>query len=344
MSQTILVTGATGYIGSWIVKNLLTAGYHVRITVRDKSNTRKYTLLQEAAAESQGALAVYEADLLKPGSFNEAATGSDVIIHVASPFTLRFKDPLKELIDPAIQGTENVLAAASTTTTVKKVVLTSSVVAVHGDNIDMQEKGLSEFTENDFNDTSSPTHQPYPYAKVKAELTAWDIAEQQEQWQLVVMNPGFVMGPPLSADTNSESIQFMKDMLKGKFLSGAPHLEFGFVDVRDVARAHILALEKENANGRHILVERVMDFMSFAKIIKTMYPGKYPLPFMNSPKLILYMFGWAFGVTTKFITRNIGYHIKFNNTKSKEELGLVYLPLETTVKDMIERMNELKMI
>ena len=344
MNKTILVTGATGYLGSWVVKYLLVAGYHVRITVRDKSNTSKYGFLQKFATESEGKIEVYEADLLKSGSYNEAANGSDAIIHVASPFTLRFKDPIKELIEPAVQGTENVLEAASASSTVKKIVLTSSTVAVHGDNIDMQEKGLSEFTENDFNDTSSPTHQPYPYAKVKAELAAWDIAEQQEQWQLVVMNPGFVMGPPLSADTNSESIQFMKDMLKGKFLSGAPHLEFGFVDVRDVARAHILALEKENANGRHILVERVMDFMSFAKIIKTMYPGKYPLPFMYSPKLILYMFGWAFGVTTKFITRNIGYHIKFNNTKSKEELGLVYLPLETTVKDMIERMNELKMI
>lgn len=344
MNKTILVTGATGYIGSWVVKYLLEKGYRVRITVRDKSRNNKYELLQKLAVDSPGEIVVYEADLLKSGSYNQAAKGCDAIIHLASPFTLRFKDPVKELIEPAVQGTENVLAAATTSTSVKKVVLTSSVVAVHGDNIDMQEKGLREFTEDDFNDTSTATHQPYPYSKVKAELAAWDIAKQQDQWQLVVMNPAFVMGPPLSADTNSESIQFMKDMLGGKFLTGAPYLEFGFVDVRDVARAHILALEKEDADGRHILAERVLDFMSFAKTIKTMYPGKYPLPLMKTPKFMLYLVGWAFGLTRKFISRNIGYHIKLNNNKSKNELGLVYTPFETTIKDMIERMVELKLV
>jgi nucleoside-diphosphate-sugar epimerase len=344
MSQTILVTGATGYIGAWVVKYLLSAGYRVRITVRDKSKSQKYSFLQKTAAESQGEIEIYEADLLKPGSFNEAANGSYAIIHVASPFTLRFKDAVKDLVDPAVLGTENVLAAASVSTTVKRVVLTSSVAAVLGDNIDMQEKGLEEFTENDFNDTSSATHQPYPYSKVKAELTAWDIAKQQKQWQLVVINPGFVMGPPLSSDSNSESIQLMKDMLKGKFLAGAPHLEFGFVDVRDVARAHILALEKEHANGRHILVERVIGFIGFSKIIKAMYPGKYPLPLIKSPKLLLYLIGWIFGLTTKFVSRNIGYHIKFNTSKSKKELGLVYTPIETSIRDMIERMKELRIV
>ena len=144
MSQTILVTGATGYVGSWVVKYLLEKGYQVRITVRDKSRVDKYAFLQKIADESQGNIEVYEADLLTPGAYDSAAKGSDAIIHVASPFTLRFKNAIKEIIEPAIHGTENVLAAASSSKTVKKVVLTSSVVAVHGDNIDMQEKGLSE--------------------------------------------------------------------------------------------------------------------------------------------------------------------------------------------------------
>ena len=344
MSQTILVTGATGYVGSWVTKYLLEKGFRVRITVRDKSNSGKYKFLQIIAADSQGELEVYEADLLKPGSYNEVAKGCEAIIHIASPFSLRFKDPIKELIEPAVQGTENVLAAATASATVKQVVLTSSVVAVHGDNIDMQEKGLREFTEDDFNDTSTATHQPYPYSKVKAELAAWDIAKQQDQWKLVVLNPAFVMGPPLTADTNSESIQFMKDMLGGKFFTGAPYLEFGFVEVRDVARAHILALEKEAANGRHILAERVLDFMGFAKTIKSLYPGKYRLPLMKTPKFMLYLVGWAFGLTPKFISRNIGYHIKLNNSKSIKDLGLVYSPFETTVKDMVERMQELNLV
>ena len=344
MAQTILVTGATGYLGSWIAKYLLAAGYNVRITVRDKSQDGKFAYLEKIAADSKGEIAIYEADLLQPDSYNKAAEGCYAIIHVASPFTLRFKDALKEIIEPAILGTKNVLAAATASTTVKKVILTSSIVAVHGDNIDMREKGLNEFTEDDFNTSSTETHQPYSYAKVKAELAAWDLAKEQEQWKLVVMNPGFVMGPPISANTNSESIQFMKDMLSGKFLTGVPYLEFAFVDVRDVARAHMLALENDHADGRYIIVEKVMDFMSFAKTIKTLYPGKYALPLMLTPKIILYLVGWIFGLTAKFISRNVGYRIKINNTKSKKNLRLSYLPLETTVKDMIERMKALKMV
>ena len=152
------------------------------------------------------------------------------------------------------------------------------------------------------------------------------------------------MGPPLSTNSNSESIQFMKDMLSGKFFTGAPHLEFGFVDVRDVARAHILGLEKEDAHGRYILVEQVMDFMDFAKKIKGLYPGKYKLPLMKTPKFMLYLIGWAFGLTSKYVSRNIGYQIKLNNSKSQKDLGLVYLPTETTIKDMVERMTALKLV
>jgi nucleoside-diphosphate-sugar epimerase len=344
MDKTILVTGATGYVGSWIVKYLLEKGYKVRITVRDKSKTEKYAFLQEFAADSSGEIEVFAADLLIPGSYNEAVEGSEAIIHVASPFTLHFKDPIKECIKPAIKGTGNILAAASASESVKKVVLTSSVAAVYGDAIDMKAKGLSEFTEKDFNDTSTETHQPYSYSKVKAEQTAWELAKQQNQWQLVVINPSFVMGPPLTVDSASGSIQFMKEMLTGKYLTGAPHLEFGFVDVRDVARAHILALENNDAEGRHILVARVLDFMGFANTIKSLYPGKYPLPLMKAPKFFLYLIGWAFNLSPKFVANNIGHQIKFNNSKSKEALGLEYLPIETTVKDMVERMKELKIV
>jgi len=344
MNDTILVTGATGYVGSWIVKGLLEKGYKVRITARDKANTKKYEYLQEIANGTPGVLEVFEADLLKEGSYNEAAEGSHAVLHVASPFTLRFKDPVKELIDPAVNGTENVLNAASASTTVKKVILTSSVVAVFGDNIDMRDKNLAEFTEENFNDTSSAIHQPYSYSKVEAEHAAWKLAKAQQQWKLVVLNPAFIVGPPLSASTNSESIQFMKDMVSGKMLMGAPHLEISFVDVRDIATAHINALENQQAEGRHILSAKVLSVMELSGIIKSLFPGKYPLPLMKAPKFMLYLTGWAFGLTFKFISRNVGHKLAFNNAKSIRALGLTYTPMETTMKDMIEQMQELKLI
>jgi nucleoside-diphosphate-sugar epimerase len=344
MLKTILVTGGTGYLGSWVVKYLLENDYTVRVTVRDKSKHEKFVHLEEMAHGSPGNLEIFEGDLLKPGSYDEAARGSEAIIHIASPFTLRFKNPVKELIEPAVQGTKNVLSAASAAGSVKTVVLTSSVAAIYGDSIDMQEKGLQEFTEDDFNDTSSETHQPYSYSKLKAELVAWEMARKQESWHLVVMNPAFIMGPPLTASTNSESIQFIKDMLSGKFLPGAPQLEFGFVDVRDVAKAHITALGHDKIEGRHILSERVMNIMSLAKIIRKLYPGKYLLPLMESPKFMLYLVGWAFGLSIKYISRNMNYHIKFNNNKSKKELNIDYTPMATTIRDMIEKMKDLGLV
>lgn len=344
MEKTILVTGATGYLGSWVVKKLLEKGYNVRITVRDKSNKEKYAFLEAIAESATGSLDIYEADLLKLGSFDDPANGSDAIFHIASPFTLRFKNALEELIEPAVEGTKNVLNAASNSDTVKQVILTSSVVAIYGDNIDMIEKGLKEFTEDDFNDSSTEKHQPYSYSKVKAELAAWDMAKAQEKWKLVVMNPSFIMGPLLSTSSNSESIQFMKDILSGKMSTGAPALEFGYVDVRDVAEAHILAYENSEVNGRHILAERVMDVMQLSQIIGKLYPNTYKLPKMKSPKFLLYLVGWAFGLSAKYISKNVGYHIKLNNNKSIQSLKLSYTPMESTIKDMTESMKELKLL
>lgn len=344
MNKIVLVTGGTGYIGSWVVKYLLEKGYSVRVTVRDKSKTNKYQHLLDIAKNTNGNIEIYNANLLAEGSFDEPAKGADAIMHIASPFTLRFKDAQKELIEPALKGTRNVLNAATKSGTVKKIVLTSSVAAVHGDNIDMIEQGLTEFSEAQFNTSSSVTHQPYSYSKVLAEKEAWKIAQTQNQWKLVVINPSFVMGPSLTNTSDSESLNFMKDILKGKFFFGAPDLSFGFVDVRDVALAHILALGNESAEGRHILAERTTDVMGLTAIITKLYGKKYKMPMMTAPKFILYLVGGLFGVTSSFVKRNIGYPIKINASKSREKLGLTYHNLDETVKDMVEQMVKQKVV
>ncbi len=342
--KTILVTGGTGYIGSWIVKYLLEKGYSVRVTVRDKSKSSRYEHLVTLAQNTSGSLELWSANLTQEGSFDEAAKGADAIIHVASPFTLRFKDAQRDLIEPALKGTQNVLNAATQSGTVKRVVLTSSVAAVHGDNADMADKGLTEFTEEHFNTSSSPKHQPYSYSKVLAEKEAWRIAESQNQWKLVVINPSFVMGPSLANSSDSESLNFMKDLLKGKFLMGAPNLMFGFVDVRDVAQAHVLALENENAEGRHILAHSTLSVMQLAQVVKKLYGKKYAMPLTIAPKFLLYLIGALFGVTPKFVKRNIGHTIKLNTQRSRVKLGLQYRSFDETVKDMVEQMERLRMV
>ena len=338
--KTVVVTGGTGYIGSWLVKYLLEEGLTVRMTVRDKSKTAKYDFLQKIADKSPGILEIAEADLLTPGAFDAVVQGADTVFHVASPFKLSIKDAQKELIEPALQGTENVLTAVNKSDSVEKVILTSSVAAIHGDNIDMKEKGLEIFNENHWNSSSSANHQPYSYSKTLAEQKAWEIANSQERWKLLVINPSFVMGPSLAKTSESESLKFVRDILKGKMSTGAPDLMFGFVDVRDVAKAHILAAKSPKAEGRHLLAEKTMSVLEMAKIIGKNFPGKYKLPKNKAPKFLMYVVGKAFGVTSKFITRNVGHKIQLDNSKSLNVLGLKYTTMDQSLKDMVEQMSE----
>ena len=342
--KTILVTGGAGYIGSWVTKDLLEKGHNVRITVRDKSKTAKYEHLTKIAESSPGILDFWEANLTQEGSFDEAAEGCEAIIHIASPFILNVKDPQKDLVDPAVQGTRYVLNAATKSSTVKKVVLTSSVASINGDAQDMELQGLSEFTEEHWNTSSSLSHQPYSFSKVQAEKEAWKLAEAQNQWKLVVINPSFVLGPSLTPTSKSESLTLIGDFLKGKFKTGAPELYFGVVDVRDVAKAHIKALENDNAKGRHILAPRVLNFFEISQVIEKAFPGKYKLPKKLAPKWLLGLIGFMFGVSRKFVKQNVGFKVSYNNQKSVNELGMDYLPVETTMKEMVEQMHELKIV
>jgi len=341
MKHTILVTGGTGYIGSWVVKGLLEKGHTVRLTVRDKSQNEKYQFIADIAEKNEGSLEIWEADLLIPGSFDEAAKGCDSIAHMASPFILKVKDAQTDLLDPAVKGTTNVLEAANKSKSVKKVVLTSSVVAIYGDNIDMKNQNLSIFNEEHYNTSSSVSHQPYPYSKVLAEKKAWEMEKQQSIWELIVMNPSFVMGPSLTSNSQSESLTFMSNMLSGKFKSGAAELYIAYVDVRDVAKAHIFCLENK-ASGRHILSERVTDMLSFANIIRAHYGNKYKLPKSNNPKWLISLIGGLFGLSRKYVKNNVGIPISMDTNKSIEKLKLKYIPLEQTVKDMVEQMESVQ--
>jgi nucleoside-diphosphate-sugar epimerase len=336
-SKPILVTGGSGYMASWIIKLLLEKGQSVKATVRDKSNEEKVEHLLKMGIEYPGKLDLFEADLLQNGSFEDAMMDCELVIHNASPFKIwGIKDPQKELINPALDGTRNVFYTANKTQSVKRIVLTSSIAAIFGDAKDIRDTPNGIFTENEWNITSSLNHAPYSYSKTLAEREAWKIAEKQNQWDLIVINPGFVFGPSLTDRIDSTSIDFMLSLINGKYKSGVPDLYFGIVDVRDVAKAHIIAGTKPSASGRHILVADAISFFEIANILKKEH-GKYPLPKGKIPKLFVYLLGPLQGLSWKYIKLNVGIPTKFDNSYSKKDLEIEYTHIEKTLNDHAEQ-------
>ncbi len=336
--KPILVTGGTGYIASWIIKTLLEKGFDVRATVRDKSNTEKYKHLNDIAESSSGKLTIFEADLLKMGSFDEAMKDCELVFHTASPFMISgIKDAQKQLIEPALNGTRNVLNSAKENSAVKRIVLTASVVSMHGDAADMQETKNGIFTDKDWNTTSTETHQPYSYSKTIAEKEAWKITKTQEQFDLVTVHPGFVLGPSLTKRKDSASIDFMLSLLNGKYKTGVPDLTLGIVDIRDLAKVHIAAAFNPKAEGRYIATAGSAKMLELGAILQKKYSAKYKIPKMQLPKFMLYLFGPLQGFSWKYVSRNIGLPLKFDNSKSINELDISYRPIEETILDHAEQ-------
>lgn len=337
--KKVLVTGATGYVAGWLVEKLLREGHTVHAAVRDPKNTAKIQHLLDLEADRPGQLVFFQSDLLKDGSYAEAMEGCEVVYHTASPFTSNYKDPQKELIEPAVKGTENVLNQATQTPSVKRVVVTSSCAAIYTDCTDIQNTPNNILTEEVWNTTASLDYQPYSYSKTLAEKAAWKIAKGQSQWTLVTMNPPMVMGPALNPSVaTSESVATVKQMGDGTLRMGAPNLGVGAVDIRDLAEAHYRGGFMPEAEGRYIISGHNSSFLEMAQLIHAKYGDKYPVPNKAVPKWLLMIVGPVFNkmITRQFIRNNVNREWKADNSKSVRELGMAYRPLSETMTDAFQ--------
>jgi nucleoside-diphosphate-sugar epimerase len=354
-SKPVLVTGATGYVAGVLIAQLLDAGLTVHATVRDPSKTDRHQYLQDLADtnKSGGSIKFFAADLLDQGSFDAAAAGCAVIFHTASPFALTAKDPQRDLVEPAVLGTENVLTTAAKTPSVTRVVLTSSVVAIYNYASDNNSDiggggGIKPWDESVWNRTSTLTDNPYSLSKTLAEQRAWVMAGSQTKYKLVVINPGFVLGPGRKYHPSSESYSFLKLLTDGKtFAFGVVDLPLAVVDVRDVAAAHIAAAYKDEASGRNICVSTCTNALALGQAIAEKFPPpRYPIPItaLPVPKFVLWGLGPYVGLTRRFVSENVGHAIHLDNSKSQTELGLTYIPMNTMVQDMYEQMLALGVV
>jgi nucleoside-diphosphate-sugar epimerase len=258
--STVLVTGGSGFIGSHCILQLLAAGHQARTTVRSRNREADVrALLKQGGAEPGDRLSFFAADLESDAGWPEAVAGSDYVLHVASPFPASAPKDENELIVPAREGALRILRAARNAG-VKRVVLTSSFAAIgYG-----HKPQARPFNETDWTNPDGGDVYPYVKSKTLAERAAWDfIAKEGGSLELSVVNPVAVFGPVLGPDY-STSILLVQRLMDGG-MPGCPQLNFGVVDVRDVADLHIRAMTNPAAKGERFLAV-AGDFMSVRDI------------------------------------------------------------------------------
>ncbi|XP_020206223.1 cinnamoyl-CoA reductase 1 [Cajanus cajan] len=317
--KVVCVTGASGYIASWIVKFLLQRGYTVRATVRDPSNPEKVDhLLKLDGAKER--LHLFKADLLQEGSFDSVVEGCDGVFHTASPVHFAAKDPQSQLIDPAVKGTLNVFKSCAKSTSVKRVVLTSSVAAVlYNGRPRTPEVVVDETWFSDPNILRG-LERWYAFSKTVAEDAARNFFSEYDI-KLVIINPAMCVGPLLQPELNASSASIL-NLINGS--PTFPNTTFGWINVKDVANAHVQAYEIASASGRYCLAERVAHFSEIAKILRDMYPTlqisdkcEDDEPFMPT----------------------------FQVSKEKaKSLGIEFIPLEVSLRETVESLKEKKFV
>ena len=330
-TPTVLVTGATGFIASRIIEQLLATGRTVRGTVRSLKKEQDLAPLRALPGASER-LELVEADLLGGGSFDRAAAGCACVMHTASPYVLTVTDPQRELVDPAVNGTRNVLESCERAR-VARVVLTSSMAAVTD-----EPESDRVLTEDDWNTRSSLERNPYYYSKTLAERAAWDFVRQrQPPFDLVAINPFLVIGPSLVRGLNTSNQVFV-DLLKGAY-PGIVGLTWGFVDVRDVAAAHIRAMDRPSASGRYICAGDTASMRTVVGILrKRGWADGYKLPVigLDNPagdvivRLGSYLQPKGVG---SYLRTHIGRVPRYETSKIRRELGMQFRPLEETIVD-----------
>lgn len=324
MTQTVLITGISGFIAKHIAARFLAAGYAVRGTVRrlDRADEVRKAVLPAAGAGAADRLSFVAADLDSDAGWAEAVAGIDAVIHTASPFPIAQPKNEDDLIRPAVQGTERVLRAAKAAG-ITRVVLTSSVVAV----LNEAKSGVQD--ESDWCDLTIATTTAYGKSKTLAERRAWEMANA-DGLALTVINPGFVLGPPLDGNYGS-SLGIVERLLTGKDPMQPPY-GLPIVDVRDVAEMHLRAVQRpETAGKRFIASAGSLTFAQMAKILKAAYPSR-KIATKEAPRFLLRILG-LFDASVRSILPKLGMVERVSNARAVQDMGMTFTAPDQALRD-----------
>ena len=258
----VLVTGGSGFIGSHCILQLLAAGHEVRTTVRKLAREPEVrALFKENGVEPGERLSFAAADLESDAGWPEAVAGCDFVLHVASPFPVERAEARGRAHRAGARRGAARVARGASGAGVKRVVLTSSFAAVGYGHPEQK----APFDETSWTNLDGPGVTAYVKSKTIAERAAWDFVAKEGGIELSVVNPVGVFGPVLGPDL-STSIVIVQRMMDGA-MPGCPKLDFGAVDVRDVADLHLRAMTNPAAKGERFL-SVAGDFVSILEIAR----------------------------------------------------------------------------
>tara|TARA_A100001015_G_C14871203_1_gene664456 strand:+ start:103 stop:1098 length:996 start_codon:yes stop_codon:yes gene_type:complete len=327
--EKILVTGGTSYIGKHCIAQLLEKGYDVRTTVRDikkadviKSDIKKY-LNKEFEFE------VFEADLIKDEGWNEAIKGCDAIFHIAGPFPFEVTVSEAEQIAPHVDGALRIFNIAKETN-VNRVVMMSSVAAAY-----MGKPGETNIDETKWTNENTKDIDSYTKSIVLKEKAAWEFLEQNDVIKLTVINPSVVIGPGIGEPTQAGSLVFFQKLIT-KEMPVAPPFKLGLVDVRDVAKMFIGALEKDDSIGKRILLaENTYWIKEYCQMLINI---GHKAPTFTPPEFLV-KFLSNFDKALKSIVPLLGVDMKINTELAKSLLDFEPIPIQKTIKDTSNYIN-----
>ncbi len=336
MTKTLLVTGASGFIGSHTIIELLNHGYNVRGTLRSLDRADQIREIVAKHTENADKLSFVTATLTDEHCWHDAVAECDGIIHIASPVPPPTKQPdnADEIVKPAREGAINVLKAAKKAN-ISRVVMTSSVASVYYN----KEATSRVQTAKDWSDLNLPGVTPYTMSKTIAEQTAWDFVKGTEGIELVTVLPSVTLGPALEADYGS-SLDSLLVLLKGDYPL-LPHIGFGVVDVRDVAKLHRIAFEAPDAANQRLLCSSgIRWYVDVSKILAKAFPDyQKALPTHELPNFVVRLLS-HFNKDFASIVNDINKHIEYDCQPAKN-LGWEPRPPEEAIiaggKSLIEQ-------
>jgi dihydroflavonol-4-reductase len=341
MTQTVLVTGATGYIAKHLVLQLLNEGHTVVGSARSlgrEAELRQALTPHLNNRDTLDRLRIVPLNLLSNDGWEAAMQGVDVVMHTASPVPIAQPKNPEDTIRPAVDGAMRAVRAAHKAG-IHRVIMTSSIAAITTSDLRPDQ---TEYDETNWTDLSRPNVSPYTRSKTMAEQAVWEWQKlTAPEMQITMINPSFVMGQPLD-NTVSSSINLVTRLLKGTDPM-LPRIGFTCVDVRDIAAMHVRAMERPESIGkRYIGANGFYWFADLAALLRADFPNR-KIAKRVAPDILIRALA-IFDPAIRSVLGGLGRSETMSSAQAQTDLGIVFRDPAIAVRETAAHLVENDMV